>query len=103
MVETVAPLLISWLIWAVSPSRAPETFSTNSLASVGLMDDRTGPSEFKKVSMLASVTSWLSGMVEPAARIGPRLPGEELDLLLPDDVVPAHPDVGGAVAASPCC
>ena len=34
VVETVAPLLISWLIWAVSPSSAPETFSTN---CVGLL------------------------------------------------------------------
>ena len=55
--DTVAPLLISWLISAVSPSSAPDTFSTNSLASVGLMEERTGPSEFKNASMLASVTS----------------------------------------------
>ena len=75
VLETVAPLLISWLIWAVSPSSAPETFSTNSLASDGLMEASTGPSEFKNVSMLASVTSWLSGMVAPGARTGPDLPG----------------------------
>ena len=69
----------------------PRTFSTNSLACLGLMDERTGPSEFKKASMLASVTSWLSGMVAPGGRIGPPLPGIELDLLLPDHVVPPHP------------
>ena len=65
--------------------------------------------------MLASVTSWLSGMVAPGARSGPRLARVELDLLLPDDVVPAHPHVGRLSAgvtvllmlmemtACPCC
>ena len=71
----MAPLLISWLICAVSPSRAPDTFSTNALASLGLMEERTGPREFKKASMLASVTSWSSGMVAPGGRIGPLFPG----------------------------
>ena len=103
VVDTAAPLLISWLIWAVSPSSAPDTFSTNALASVGLMEASTGPSEFKNVSMLASVTSWLSGMVAPGGEDRARLARVELDLLLADDVVPAHPDVGRAAAASPCC
>ena len=76
VLETAAPLLMSWLICAVSPSSAPDTFSTNWLASVGLIDESTGPSEFKNVSTLASVTSWLSGIVDPVARIGPALPGK---------------------------
>ena len=46
--------------------------------------------------MLASVTSWSSGMVEPEREERPARARVELDLLLPDDVVPAHPHVGGA-------
>ncbi len=76
VLETAAPLLMSWLICAVSPSSAPDTFSTNSLASVGLIDESTGPSEFKNVSTLASVTSWLNGIVAPDARMWPALPGK---------------------------
>ena len=75
MFDTAAPLLMSWSICAVSPSSAPDTFSTNSLASVGLMAESTGPSEFKNASMLPSVTSWLSGMVAPGGRTGPDGPG----------------------------
>ena len=92
--ETAAPLLMSWLICAVSPSSAPDTFSTNWLASVGLIDESTGPSEFKKVSTLASVTSWLNGIVAPDASDRAGVAREQLDLLLADDVLPAHPDVG---------
>ncbi len=75
VVDTAAPLLISWLICAVSPSSAPDTFSTKALASSGLIEESTGPSEFKNLSMLASVTSWFIGMVAPSARIAPVLPG----------------------------
>ena len=54
------------------------------------MEESTGPSEFKNVSMLASVTSWLSGMVAPGRQDRPAATREQLDLLLPDHVVPPH-------------
>jgi hypothetical protein len=55
------------------------------------MDARSGPSEFKKALMVVERDDLVAGQ----DRTG--LTGVELDLLLPDDVVPAHPDVGGLV------
>ncbi len=76
VLATVAPLLISWLISAVSPSKAPDTFSTNALASFGLMAERKGPKELRNAFTLASETSWVSGMVAPGFRVGPSRPGK---------------------------
>ena len=75
VVETAAPLLISWLICAVSPSSAPDTFSTNALASVGLIED-----EHRAERVQERVDAGVGHVVVQrdggaVARIGPVLPG----------------------------
>ena len=103
VVETAAPLLMSWLICAVSPSSAPGHVLDEGVG-LGRVDRREHRAERVQERVDAGVGHVVAH--RDGGAVGedrPRFARVELDLLLPDHVVPAHPDVGRAAAASPCC